>query len=136
MPILYSDPRATGFLAGSGTTLTIDQRRTTSSKQTFAHRVARSLVDAIGSEPSLKAMWAWSEPGYIEPGREYVELWLYAHPADPDSEQRLRRAGATLHASYPEANIRVHTITPPMVDGLQPAGQVRDGAEEVALETS
>jgi len=82
MPMIYSDARVTGFLAGSDTTMTVDQRRTTSSKQTFAHRVARSLVDAIGSEPSLKAMWAWSEPGYIEPGREYVELWVYADTAD------------------------------------------------------
>ena len=132
--MVYSDVEATGGMTRSVTTVTVDHRRTTRAEKTLARRVARSLARAIRSEPSVSGLWVWSEPGYIEPGREYVELWVCADPAGPDDERRLRRAGATLHESYPDANIRIHTITPRMLNGRQPSGQVRDGAEEVALE--
>ncbi len=114
--------------------MTVDRLRTTSPGATRARRVVRSLVDAVRPSSAIRRLWVWSEQGYIEPGREYVELWVYAEPPDPDADECLRRAGAGLHETYPDTNIRIHTITSRMLDGHDPDDLVRAGAEEIALE--
>ncbi len=95
--------------------------------------VAHHLADALRAEPSVKRLWVWSRRGYIEPKREYVELWLLQEPGDEAADRRIRSAAAALHEQFPEANIRVHRVTPQMLDGHPPAKAIREGAEEVAL---
>jgi hypothetical protein len=95
--------------------------------------VARRFADAVRSEPAAKRLWVWSQPGYIDPEREYVELWLLHDPVDEATEQRMRVAAAALHEHFPEVHIRVHRVTPQMLGGHPPAEAIREGAEEVTL---
>lgn len=98
-----------------------------------ARAMALDLAAAIGSDEGLRRLWVWSDRGYIEPDRDYVELWLLADPVDAQAEHRLRVAGADLHKTYPNTNIRVHLITPKMLAGHDPRQAIRADAEEVAL---
>jgi hypothetical protein len=101
------------------------------SKDEPGRRVAHALAQAVRAEVADGRLWVWSKRGYIEPGRDYVELWLYADATDPTFDQRIRRAGARLHTAYPDTNIRLHTITQAMLDGHEVTEVIRDGAEEI-----
>ena len=81
----------------------------------------------------LLRLWFWSRRGYIEPGRNYVELWLLADGGDDRSEQRLLGLAAGLHDRFPEVNIRVYLLNARGLDGQEPSGVIRPGAREVAL---
>lgn len=99
----------------------------------LARAMARTFAEAIRDEGVACRLWVWSDHGYIEPGRDYVELWLLADPADQQAEHRLRLAAADLHRQYPDTNIRVHLITPRMLAGHDPREAIRSQAEEIDL---
>ena len=98
-----------------------------------ARAVALDFAEAIRDERGVRRLWVWSDYGYIEPDRNYVELWLLADPADGEAERRLRLAAAGLHTTYPDLNIRVHMIAPKMVADHDPREAIRPEAEEITL---
>lgn len=101
-----------------------------------AHEMVRGFAEAIKVEPAVRRLWAWTEPGHIEPGRDYVELWLLTDPVDPETDRRLGEAAMLLHDRFPEAYIRMHTMTTEMLGGREPTGAIRQGAEEIPLRSA
>ena len=100
------------------------------------HEMVRTFAEAIKDEPSVRRFWAWTEPSYIEPGRDYVELWLLTDPIDPETDRRLGMAAMRLHERFPEDYIRMHTMTTEMLGGREPAGAIREGAVEIPLRSA
>ncbi len=98
-----------------------------------AQAMARDLAAMLRTEPNVRQLWVWSQRGYIEPNRDYVELWLAIDTDDEQANDRVSLAAARLHDLYPEANIRVHRLTPRVLDGHAPEEAMRTEAEEVRL---
>lgn len=98
-----------------------------------AQEMACRFAEMVRDEPTVQRLWVWSEPGYIDPDRDYVELWLLASPLDEAVQQRLSAAGVRLHHRFPDVEARLHLLDRSDVDAPDPASGLRVGAEEVAL---
>jgi hypothetical protein len=99
----------------------------------LARAMARDLVRAAPPEAGIKRIWVWSQHGYIDPERDYVELAVLHDPIDQEAEHRLLVAATTLNDLYPEANLSLHTFSSLDLGDLDPAGELRPGSEEVEL---
>jgi hypothetical protein len=99
----------------------------------LARAMARDLARAAPPEAGIKRIWVWSQPGYVDPERDYVELAVRYHPRNNDAEREFSLALAGLHDLYPEVNISAHTFTVCDLGDLDPAGELRPGSEEVYL---
>jgi hypothetical protein len=100
----------------------------------LAHAVARDLVRAAPSEAGIKRVWVWSQHGYVDPERDYVELAVLHDELDEAMEQRFVSAIVkAIDGGYPDVNKSLHTFTLSDLDGLDPEGELRPGAEEVDL---
>jgi hypothetical protein len=95
--------------------------------------VARCFAETVRSEPAVRRLWAWSQRGYVEPKRDYVELWVLTGPVDDDAFGRLRAAGAGLHDRFPDANLGIHWLTPDVLHGQDAKKALRAGVEEIDL---
>jgi len=99
----------------------------------LAHAVARDLVRTAPPEARIKRIWVWSEHGYVDPERDYVELAILYDPADDAAEQGFGRALVGLSDLYPDINLGAHTFTVTDLGGLDPGGELRPGFEEIDL---
>lgn len=78
----------------------------------LARAMARDIVRAAPPEAGIKKIWAWTEHGFIDPRREYVEIWVLADPATNEAEHDLLVAINALSDLYPEVNIGASTFAP------------------------
>jgi len=78
----------------------------------LARAMARDLVRAAPPEAGIKRVWAWSQHGFIDPQREYLEIWVLADPATKEDEQSLLAAISALADLYPDVNIGANTFAP------------------------
>src|SRR5262245_10367598 len=99
----------------------------------LAHAVARDLMRAAPPEAGIKRVWVWSQHGYVDPERDYVELAVLYEPADEVAERKFSKALAGLSDLHPETNMMAHTFTVSDLGDLDPEGEVRPGSEEVGL---
>jgi hypothetical protein len=101
---------------------------------TLARAMARDLVRAAPPEAGIKRVWVWSEHGYVDPERDYVELAVLYDPMDKDADCRfLVAVTGALNDGYPEVNKMLHTFMSSELDGHDPEGEVRPGSEEIEL---
>jgi hypothetical protein len=100
----------------------------------LAHAVARDLVRTAPPEAGIKRVWVWSEHGYVDPERDYVELAVLYDPRDDKAERRFSLALAGLSDLHPDLNMFAHTFTSRMLGDLDPEGELRPGSEEVDLD--
>ena len=100
---------------------------------TVARAMARDLAAMLRDEPHVRRLWVWSEHGYVDPARDYVELWLHLDTDDEDVNYRVSRIAASLPDLYPGVIVGVHRLTPNVLDGHAPEEAMRIEAEEVAL---
>jgi hypothetical protein len=99
----------------------------------LAHAVARDLVRTAPPEAGITRVWVWSQHGYVDPERDYVELAVLYDPADDEAERGFSKALAGLSDLYPETNMMAHTFTVSDLGDLDPEGELRPGFEEVEL---
>ena len=99
----------------------------------LARAMARDLVRAAPPEAGIKRIWVWSEHGYIDPERDYVELAVLYDPRDDEAERQFSLAVTSLSDLYPETNIMLHSFTCHQLGDADPAGEMRIGSEEVDL---
>jgi len=99
----------------------------------LAHAVARDFLRAAPPEAGIKQVWVWSQHGYIDPERDYVELTVFADPPNESGQHDLDSAAATLHDQYPDLNILLHTFSSRDLGDLEPSGEIREDAQEVRL---
>jgi len=97
----------------------------------LAHAVARTLVRTAPPEAGIKRVWVWSQHGYVDPERDYVELAILYDPADDEAERGFSKVLAGLSDLYPQLNLSAHTFTMSDLGGLDPEGELRPGFEEV-----
>jgi hypothetical protein len=99
----------------------------------LARAMARDVVRIAPPETGIKRIWVWSQHGFIDPERDYVELAILYNPADDGAEQKFGIALASLHDHYPEVNILVHTFTSRDLGDCDPEGELRADSEEIDL---
>lgn len=100
---------------------------------TAALRVGRRFADIVREESTARQLWAWGELGYIQPGHEAVDLWLFLDGGDEETERRLMAAAASLHDDFPDMHILVHLTSGDMPEDFDPMTEVYDGAEPIPL---
>ncbi|MGE3913603.1 MAG: hypothetical protein AB7K36_29915 [Chloroflexota bacterium] len=100
----------------------------------LAHAVARDFLRAAPPEAGIKRLWVWSQHGYIDPERDYVELTVFADPADEAAATRLSDAACRLNNLYPEANLAASFLGEHVPGGRTPDQWVRPDAEEIPLD--
>ena len=98
-----------------------------------AQVIARDLAAQVHAEPCVRRLWVWSSHGEVEPGRDYVEFWLYLDTDDDDTVQRTREIVASLHEVFPDVNMMAFLMTPKVLDGHAPEEVMRTDVEEVPL---
>ncbi len=99
----------------------------------LAHAMARDFLKAVPPEARVSRLWVWSQHGYIDPERDYVELTAFVDPIDEAAHQRLLKAGDTLDERYPEINKLLHLLGPGVPGGRTPEQWVNPLAEEIDL---
>jgi hypothetical protein len=102
----------------------------------LAHAMARDFLRAVPPEAHVSRLWVWSQHGYIDPERDYVEFSAFVDLTSDDvdtAEKRLGKAVASLNDLYPEVNIMVYTLGPRVPGGRTPEQWVRPEAEEISL---
>jgi hypothetical protein len=99
----------------------------------LAHAVARDFARAVPPEANLSRLWVWSQHGYIDPTRDYVELWAFVDPVDDATEEQLLEAGSGLDDLYPDVLKTLHLLGPSIVAGLTREEWVKPEAEEIDL---
>ncbi|MGE3272044.1 MAG: hypothetical protein AB7P40_25040 [Chloroflexota bacterium] len=99
----------------------------------LAHAVARDFLRAAPPEAGIKRLWVWSQHGYIDPERDYVELTVFVDPARPGSDGGLDAAAASLQAQFTDVDLILHTFSDLDIGTLDPAGEAREDAEEIGL---
>jgi hypothetical protein len=95
--------------------------------------MARDIVRVAPPEAGIKRIWVWSEHGYIDPRRDYIEVSVLAEPSSGEARGRLLDAINRLSALYPEVNIGAGLLAPVMPGGTSPREWVHPDAEEIDL---
>ena len=99
----------------------------------LAHAVARDFLRAVPPEANLSRLWVWSEHGYVDPERDYIDLTAVVDPVDEDAHQRLLEAGAYLDDLYPEVLKTLHLLGPDLLVGQDLEQGVDPRGEEIDL---
>jgi hypothetical protein len=100
----------------------------------LARAMARDVVRAAPPEAGIKRIWVWSQHGYIDPERDYVELAVLHGPMNDETLHRFLAAVTKMtDERYPEANMFMHTFSSDDVGDLDLEGEIRPGSEEVEL---
>jgi hypothetical protein len=100
----------------------------------LAHAMARDFLKAAPPEARVSRLWVWSQHGYIDPERDYVELTAFVDPLDEVAENRLGQAADSLNDLYPEVNKLLHLFGPDMPGGRTPEQWVNPDAEEICVD--
>jgi hypothetical protein len=101
----------------------------------LAHAMARDFLRAVPPEAHVSRLWVWSQHGYIDPERDYVELSVFVDPADETAHERLLKVGTYLDELYPEILKTLHVIGPKVPGGRNPELWINPMAEEIDLGT-
>jgi len=99
----------------------------------LAHAMAHDLLRAAPPEARISRLWVWSEHGYIDPERDYVELSAFVDPVDEAAHQRLLEAGTRLDELYPDVLKTLHLLGPNVPGGRTPEQWINPLAEEIDL---
>lgn len=100
----------------------------------LARAMAHDVVRVAPPETGIKRIWVWSQHGYVDPERDYVELTVMHGPLDDETLHRFLTAVADMtDERYPEVNTLMHTFSSDEVAELDLQGEVRPGAEEIEL---
>lgn len=100
----------------------------------LAHAMARDLVRAAPPEAHIKRVWVWSQHGYVDPERDYVELAALHDAVDAETKHRFTKAIVdALNEGYPEVNKFLHTFVSDGHGDLDLEEEIRSGSEEVDL---
>ena len=59
----------------------------------LAHAMARDLVRAAPPEAGIKRVWVWSQHGYVDPARDYVELAVLHDEMGEETQNRTSDTG-------------------------------------------
>ena len=71
----------------------------------LAHAMARDLVRAAPPEAGIKRVWVWSQHGYVDPARDYVELAVLHDEMDEETQNRFLKAVVdVIDDGYPDVN--------------------------------
>lgn len=100
----------------------------------LAHAMARDFLKAAPPEARVRRVWVWSQFGYVDPERDYVEMFVFADPVDKDAEQRLDRAASVLDENYPDVLKMAYLLGVNVPGGRMPEDWVRPEAEEISLD--
>jgi hypothetical protein len=101
----------------------------------LAQKMAPDFLRAAPPEARVSRLWVWSQHGYIDPERDYVELSAFVDPIDEVAHQRLLEAGAHLDDLYPEILKALHLLGPNVPGGRTPEQWINPMAEEISLES-
>ena len=103
----------------------------------LAHALARDLVRVVPPEAHIKRVWVWSQRGFIDPERDYLELSiLYDELDEAASERFLTAVADMMNETYPEANKQLSTFVSDGHGDRDIEDQwLRPGSEEVDLGT-
>lgn len=100
----------------------------------LARAMVRDVVRVAPPETGIKRIWVWSEHGYIDPERDYIEIAVLHDPIDDETVHRFIAAVTKMtNDLYPEANKFMHTFSSDDVDDLHIGEEIRPGSEEVDL---
>ena len=99
----------------------------------LAHAMARDFLQAAPPEARLSRLWVWSEHGYIDPERDYVDLTAVVDPVDEDAHQRLLASVSCLDDLYPEVLKTLHLLGPDLLVGQDLEQWVDPRGEEIDL---
>ena len=100
----------------------------------LARAMARDVVRVAPPETGIKRIWVWSQHGYVDPERDYIELSVLHAPIDDETLHRfLAAVTAMTDDLYPEANKFMHTFSSDDVGELELQEELRPGAEEIEL---
>jgi hypothetical protein len=101
----------------------------------LADAMARDLARVTPPEAPVKRAWVWSQHGFVDPERDYVELAILHDELDEDTSERLMRAiSDMMEDRYPEANKSLYVFVSDNEGDAGLEGEwVRPGAEEVRL---
>jgi|SRR3954451_18415 hypothetical protein len=99
----------------------------------LAHAIARDLVRVAPAEAGIQRIWVWSQHGYVDPERDYVELTIFNNPIDDEAQHRLDLAISDLDKRYAEVLITVYLFGPYAEARRAPGQWVHPEAEEIDL---
>jgi hypothetical protein len=98
----------------------------------LAQAMARDLVRAAPPEAGIKRVWVWSQHGFVDPERDYVELAVLHDQLDEETGRRfLKSVVDALDDGYPEVNKQLSTFVSDNRGDLDLDEWLRPGMEEV-----
>jgi hypothetical protein len=100
----------------------------------LAQAMARDLKRVVPPEAGMRRAWVWSQHGFVDPERDYVELSILRD--DLDDEMKCRFVGAVvdmMEERYPEANKYLHVFVSNGEGDVDLEEELRPGSEEVDL---
>lgn len=100
----------------------------------LAHALAHALARVVPPEAGMKRAWVWSQHGFVDPERDYIELSILHDEMDEATSKRFRIAVADMmNEGYPDVNKVLSTF---VSDGEGDVGledELRPGTEEIRL---
>lgn len=98
----------------------------------LAHAMARDLMRAAPPEAGIKRVWVWSQHGYVDPVRDYVELAVLHDEMDEETQNQFLKAVVdVIDDGYPEVNKQLSTFVSDSRGDLDLDEWLRPGMEEV-----
>jgi hypothetical protein len=100
----------------------------------LAHALAHDLRRAVPPDAGILRAWVWSQHGYVDPERDYVELSILHDELDTEASKRLGTAIADMmNDRYPEVNKALYTFVSDGKGDLGLEDELRPGTEEIEL---
>ena len=100
----------------------------------LAHAMARDLIRAAPADVHIKRAWVWSQHGFVDPDRDYVELSILHDEVDDETGQRFLKAVTDMMEDrYADANKSLYTFASDNKGDRDLDQWIRSGAEEVRL---
>lgn len=98
----------------------------------LAYAMARDLLRAAPPEAGIKRVWVWSQHGYVDPERDYVELAVLHDEMDEETQNRFLKAVVdVIDDGYPEVNKQLSTFVSDNRGDLDLDEWLRPDMEEV-----
>jgi hypothetical protein len=88
--------------------------------------VAREFAARARNDPAVEQLWLFSY-------RNVVQLWILTAGLPAQEERRLYGLLDGMYARFPEADLRLHLVSPRYFDPLELDLILPPGAEEIAL---
>lgn len=100
----------------------------------LAHALAHDLARVVPPEAGMKRAWVWSQHGFVDPERDYIELSILHDELDEETAKRFRIAVADMmNDRYAEVNKQLSTFLSDHAGDLDIHEWLRPGSEEIQL---